>query len=243
MATQQENASDQAQKPEDEMHTLVDRMLSFIQEHNKTTVAELADVFAMDQAQVERLATVLEESGLITMRYALLHPGRTELIAIRKAGAASPAKASPAQRPPEAREHDFELREMMKSVDMDMAESQQAMTSLERDVMSRLARTEKLLGEIERRERSASPIDVEFLMKEADTLELMRRDMSSRLKIFEVRIDGVGARIRRVKHAIRKGPLHMLAELLHSPFKHKKKDKDKDDLLEWTATKARMVKK
>jgi DNA-binding transcriptional ArsR family regulator len=241
MATQQENASEQAQKPGDEMHTLVDRMLSFIQEHNKTTVAELADVFAMDQAQVERLATVLEESGLITMRYALLHPGRTELLAIKKnVPAAAKALATAAQRAPEAREHDFELREMMKSVDMDMAESQQAMTSLERDVMSRLARTEKLLGEIERRERTAAPADIAFLMKESDTLELMRRDMSSHLKIFETRIEGLGSRIRRVKHAMRKGPLHMLAEALHLPFRRRKKQ---DGLLEMAMDTAKLVKK
>jgi len=223
-----------------EMHTLVDRMLSFIQEHGKTTVAELADVFAMDQAQVERLASVLEESGLITMRYALLHPGRTELIAVKRkqAGAAKPVLTA-LQQAAESREHDFELREMIKGVDLDMQESQQAMTALERDVLTKLARIEKVLGEIERRERTASLSDIDFLMKEADALELMRRDMSSHLKVFNARIDGVGSRIKRVKHAVHKGPLHGLMGILANPFKPRKKD----DMLNWTIGQAKQVKK
>jgi len=210
-----------------EMHTLVDRMLSFIQEHGKTTVAELANVFAMDQAQVERLASVLEESGLITMRYALLHPGRTELVAIKKKEPTGslPAKAAPStvQRGAESREHDFELLEMMQSVDLDMQESQHSITSIERDVLTKLARMEKVLGEIERRERTANQADMDYLMKEADLLEIIRRDMSSRLKTFESRLDGVGARIRRMKHAVRKGLLHGLVGALKRPFSRGKK--------------------
>ncbi len=223
-----------------EMHTLVDRILSFIREHSKTTVAELADVFAMDQAQVERLATVLEESGLITMRYALLHPGRTELLAVRKKqvpGAAKPVLTA-LQQTAESREHDFELREMIKGVDLDMQESQQAMTALERDVLTKLARIEKVLGEIERRERTASQSDIDFLLKEADALELMRRDMMFHLKVFNARIGSVGGRIRRVKHAVHKGPLHGLMGLLANPFKHGKKDA----LLNWTIEQAKQAK-
>jgi DNA-binding transcriptional ArsR family regulator len=229
--------------PEDEMHTLVDRMLSFIQEHGKTTVAEIADVFAMDQAQVERLASVLEESGLISMRYALLHPGRTELISLKKkeaplpsssasaasssfpsgSGSSSSSASKSSQSAATSEPHDFDLRELMKGVDLDMQESQQALNTIERDVLSRLFRMEKTLTEIEKKERGAGKTDIDYLVREADLLEAMRKDMAAKLKTFDARIASVGVRIRGVKHVVRKGPIHSFVTILTSPFKRGRK--------------------
>lgn len=230
--TQAAPAAEEITIPQDEMHTLVDRMLGFIQEHGKTTVAEIADVFAMDQAQVERLASVLEESGLISMRYALLHPGRTELISLRKpekgAEAGQPAQSSSlpkrAQSAASGEHHDFELRDMMKGVDADMQESQAALNTIERDVLSRLFRIEKTLTEIERKERSASKVDIDYLMVEADALEKMRKDMTAKIKTFDARIISVGSRIRHVKHAVRKGVLHGIIGFFTAPFRRRPKE-------------------
>jgi len=209
-------------KPGDEMHTLVDRMLGFIQEHGKTTVAEISDVFAVSHEQVEKLSTVLEESGLISMRYALLHPGRTELVATHPQGKA-PAKTPKVGKTTEMPMQDYELRELMRGVDLELQNVQQQLNTIERDVMNKLVRIESTLSQIERKEQTANPADIDFLLKEAETLDMTRRDMSARLKIFEKRLVSTGKRIRAVKHAVRVGPMHKFVAAITSPFKRRKK--------------------
>lgn len=198
--------------------TLVDKMLTFVQEHGKTTVAEVAEVFAVDPAHVEKLAAVLEESGLITMRYALLHPGRTELVSLHPAtrqparhGAPGAPESLPAM-------HDFELREMINVADSDVQEMQQQLNALESDIMDRLVKTESALMLIEAKEKGATPEDLDYLYREAAKLELTRKDMSARLKIFDKRLDSFGARLRSVKVGGKKGTLHRMVGAITGIF-------------------------
>ncbi len=207
--------------------TLVDKMLTFVQEHGKTTVAEVADVFAVDPAHVEKLAAVLEESGLITMRYALLHPGRTELVSLH------PATRQPAKRgasgalEPSLPMHDFELREMINVADSDVVEMQQELNALESDIMNRLVKTESALMLIEAKEKGATPEDLDYLYREAAKLELTRKDMSARLRVFEKRLDSFGTRLRSVKVGGRMGPLHRIVGSITGVFSRKNKTEGK----------------
>ena len=194
-----------------EMKTIIDKMLEFVQEHGKTTVAEVADVFAMDQVQVEKLASILEESGLITMRYALLHPGRTELVSNVRKGALV-----------KKQEKTAELQEMLKSVESEMDQSQQEILNLERDVMNRLVRVERLLDEVERAEKGANKEDMAFVVKEIEELEKVRRDISAHTLTFEKRVEQLGKRIRNLKRSVRPGILHTIVSSIKGMLPHKK---------------------
>jgi hypothetical protein len=207
-----------------EMDTLVDKMLTFVQERGKTTVAEVSEVFAVDTAQVEKLAAVLEESGLITMRYALLHPGRTELVSLHPATMGQPAKHGVPGTPETAAPmHDFELREMINAADSDVQEMQQQLNALESDIMNRLVKVDTALTLIDAKEKGATADDLDYVYKEAAKLELTRKDMSLRLKIFEKRLDTLGNRLRSVKRGGKTGPLHGIVGAITGIFKRGKK--------------------
>ncbi len=65
---------------EKEMSTVIDRVLDFIQRKGRTTITEVAISLALSPSQVEHLASILEESGMIKVKYALIDSGKTELI-------------------------------------------------------------------------------------------------------------------------------------------------------------------
>ena len=209
------NSSSVEYVSEGEMHTLVDRMLAYIQERGKTTVAELSETFAISHEQVEKLATVLEDSGLVSMRYALIHPGRTELISLHKPPATLDKRAGTSSEPKAM--HDSEVRDMMRDVDLELQDAQQQLNNIEQDVINRLVKINSTLSVIERDEKTAKPGDIDYLVREAEALESIRKAMSSRLRVFESRLEEVGRRIRAVKHAVRIGPLHRLLSIIRLP--------------------------
>ncbi|VVC04699.1 Uncharacterised protein [Candidatus Burarchaeum australiense] len=220
---QSDRAASRELGKDEAMGTLADRLLTYVQEHGKTTVAELSEVFAVEPAQVEQLAAMLEESGLIAMRYALLHPGRTELVSLlprqqsgKRGGAAGTLSAS-------LPVHDYELRETLKGVDSELQEMQQQLNTIEADVMNGLVKIESSLDMIAVREKNASREDLDFLFKETARFELTRRDMSARVKVFENRLENLGNKIREVKHSVRVGPLHSIVGGVTGIFGHKKK--------------------
>ncbi len=52
--------------------TAVDRMLAFLRKKKSATVGEVATALALDTPLVEKLAEVLRESGLVTIRYSMM---------------------------------------------------------------------------------------------------------------------------------------------------------------------------
>ncbi len=70
---------------EKEMSTVIDRVLDFIQRKGRTTITEVSVSLALNPGQVEHLVSILEESGMIKVKYALIDSGKTELISKQQA--------------------------------------------------------------------------------------------------------------------------------------------------------------
>ncbi|MEM4389363.1 MAG: hypothetical protein QXG98_01735 [Candidatus Micrarchaeia archaeon] len=185
-----------------EMRTVIDRIVEFIKEKKRATVAEVADALALERDDVEKLADILEESGLITVRYSLLHPGKTEL-AIRERLAA-PAKKELAS-----------LSEMLESLDSDVRASEKRLLSVEDDILTRLRRAEETLEMLEGAMKEVSPEEVDRLVKEGEALEGVLADFDRKVDVLNRRIASFKRRMAafraRTASLGRKGPLARLA--------------------------------
>ncbi|MEM3030482.1 MAG: hypothetical protein QXH27_01995 [Candidatus Micrarchaeia archaeon] len=185
-----------------EMRTVIDRVVEFIKEKKRATVAEVAEALALERDDVEKLADILEESGLVSVRYSLLHPGKTELIIRERAPA--PAKKELAG-----------LSEMLESLDSDVRASEKRFLSVEDDILTRLRRAEETLEALEEAEKGASPEEAARLVREGEALEGVLADFDRKVDVLERRIEGFKRRIAVFKARSaslgRKGPLARLA--------------------------------
>lgn len=185
-----------------EMRTVIDRVVEFIKERKRTTVGEVAEALALERDSVEKLADILEESGLIAVRYSLLHPGKTELIIRERAP------------PPAAKKEAAGLTEMVASLDSDVRASEKRFLSVEDDILTRLRRAEETLEAIEAAEKGAPPEDVGRLIREGEAIDGLLLDFDRKVDVLERRIESFRRRVAVFKARSagfgRKGPVARL---------------------------------
>jgi len=184
-----------------EMRTVIDRVVDFIRERRRATVGEVAEALAIDRESVEKLADILEESGLIAVRYSLLHPGKTELIMRERAQ-------------PAAAKKEAGVAEMVAGLDNDVRTSEKLFLSVEDDILTRLRRAEEALEAIEQVEKGASPEEVRGLIMEGEAIDGLLLDFDKKVDVLERRIENFRRRVALFKArsaAIgRRGPLARL---------------------------------
>lgn len=147
----------------EDLETVVDKLYEFVNAGGKVTVKEVALALSITEEQAEKLALILEESGLIEIQYTLagsvLMPKKTPVV--------KPMipYASSKQAPKES-----EALEDVRSVE-NVAEF------IEKDFIERLSKARKSLDALSSK-KDLSPKDVEALKKELAFLQ-------DRLKNFE----------------------------------------------------------
>ena len=167
------------------MRTLIDRVVDFIKERKRTTVSEVAEALALERDQVEKLADILEESNLITVRYSLFHPGKTEL-AIRERPGAVQAKE-------EEKETGFD--EIIERLDRDVRISEKKFLSVEDDVLTRLRRAEETLEALEAAENDAPQEKIDAAVRESEAVEKVLSEFDKKVGALDRKIDAFKRRV------------------------------------------------
>lgn len=152
-----------AKKEEEEevMETVIDKMVALIQERGEMSVRDVAKALGIGEPRVEELANVLDDTGLIKVRYTL-----TDVFL-------SPRKMVKEEREKvieEARKKG-ELRRAIAELNRELSDSEKSFLFIQSDISKRLRRAEEMLGSIRRKEAEASEEDVRFVLKEAQDME------------------------------------------------------------------------
>ncbi|MCX6777362.1 MAG: hypothetical protein NT157_00575 [Candidatus Micrarchaeota archaeon] len=159
-----------AEEVKEEMSTVIDKVLDFIQRKGRVTVCEVAVALALNHVQVERMVAMLEESGVISVRYALIDSGKTELIAkeARNTGAIEKLK-----------QDEERIKELTSLIDKDLEKLDSSCTTVEHDISRWLVEASETLSSMEARKDGNGGTGT--ALTQADELEKMA-------KTFEVKV-------------------------------------------------------
>ncbi len=143
--------------PKEDLETVIDRLHEFVKINKRISLSSAAGALGLPLAQAERLALLLEESGLIMVQYSL---GKTELLAKEDPNAlvATPIGEGKS------------LREIAKTLEHEVMESESVMEFMQRDLRRRIKLAEDSITSMEHT-GAFSTEDVAFLKKELGILD------------------------------------------------------------------------
>ncbi|MFH1285304.1 MAG: hypothetical protein ABIH99_01855 [Candidatus Micrarchaeota archaeon] len=181
---------------DDTMSTVIDKVVEFIQTRGKTNIAEVEKAFGLDVKKVEQLVTILEDSGLITVKYSMFHPGHTELVAKRleKSEAESAKKR---------------VKDILEEIDSELHFSEELFLKAEREILQKLMDVEDDIKRIEAKKDELTPDEERVLNTR---VEEMRRGISKfegDLSLLERRLKEMDRRSLDLKKK-RRNPLSAL---------------------------------
>lgn len=169
-----------------DMSTVIDRIVDYIREKKSATVKEVADSLALQHSQVEKLADILEESGLISVKYSLFQPSKTLLISKEPSSVAK-------------KDVDAAIADLLASLDKGVVSSEHDFIELADDLVVRLRRVEETLPLIEKAEDSASSEELSSIVDELNKISTSFKELNGRIYIFEKKIDFLQRRIAALK--------------------------------------------
>jgi len=169
------------------IETAIDRMVDLVQSHGTMSVSQMAKELRIGETQVEEIANVLAESGMIRIRYSLtgtfIEPKEAVLKPKEREKGVAEAKKRAG------------IRSLLSQVESEISESEGMLKSVEDEVLRRMKRVETLLDEIKAGERGANDDELRILRAEATELE---RNMGR----FSTGMEGVEAEVRRLTERI-----------------------------------------
>jgi len=121
---------------EGSIDTVIDRLNEYVQINGRVEAADAAKALALTPEQVERLALVLEQSGLVTVHYTL---GGIQLIA---------RKPKEEKREGESGKKEDETKQL----ELEVMKAGSIIAFMEKDLTRRIKRAEQLLHELESKE-------------------------------------------------------------------------------------------
>ncbi|MEM0475447.1 MAG: hypothetical protein QW343_01505 [Candidatus Norongarragalinales archaeon] len=181
----------------EDVETVIDRLLAYVQTNKEATLSSAASAMALPPAQVEKLALLLEESGLLTVKYGL---GSTKLVSKEY----SEAQAAKAKKKIEARKDEVIMES--EAAEREVMTAETLLAFIERDVSRRLSIAEKLLADVEKKEGEYSHEDYEFLEKELAVIlqqAAMFEDEVAKLKAREAELRSLVTEFQKRLEAIR----------------------------------------
>ncbi len=161
-----------------EMSTVIDRVLDFIQRKGRTTITEVAVSLAISPAQVEHLASILEESGMISVKYALIDSGKTELITKQHAEVAN-------DEIDRLRQEVERIKNLGVMINKDIEKFESDYKSIERDVSQWIVEAEGTLSAL-RQKNGSDPGSA----KQVEDIERIAKDFESRISVSDQRVVG-----------------------------------------------------
>jgi DNA-binding Lrp family transcriptional regulator len=168
-----------AEEANSEMSTVIDRVLEFIQRKGRATICEIAVALALNQSQVERMAAMLEESGVITVRYALIDSGKTELIAkeTKDSGAIDRLKRD-----------EERMTELSSVITNDLEKLESSCTTVEHDISRWIVEASETLTSMEARKDGNGGTST--ALTQADELEKMAKTFEVKIKEAREKMTG-----------------------------------------------------
>lgn len=146
----------QASPVKEDIETIIDRLHKFVEANKKTSLKNAARALALPATQVEKLALLLEEGGLVRVHYGLLG---TKLVSKEL------SEEEAARRKAVVKKRRDLVLEESKEAEREVMTAENLLEFIERDVSRRLQNAEKLFKDLEKRDQF-SPKDIEFLRHE-----------------------------------------------------------------------------
>ncbi len=146
------------------IETVIDRLYEFVRINKATTVKATASALALSEQQVEKLAHLLEDAGLVTVNYTLSEIQVLMPSGEKPATAGQKAGGKPASKSAEEKIHDDTAR-----LEREVMKSQSVLEFVLSDLYLRMHRVELMLVEIEG-EAESSPGQASYLQSELATI-------------------------------------------------------------------------
>ena len=195
----------------EDIETVIDRLLAYVQANNAVSLNDAAKAMALPETQVEKLALLLEEEGLVNMKYSLTS---TKIVSKEfTESQAAKAKEKLAVRP------DAVVSES-EEAEREVMTAETLLSFIERDITRRLQEAERRLLSLEAKE-AYSPEEYKQLEKELRIIlqqAAMFEDEVGKLKAreielrdlvlaFQKRLETVGAKLPSTRPARGAGAL------------------------------------
>ena len=169
---------------EEAVATVIDRLVDLVQARGATNVKDAAKELAISEAQVEEIANVLADSGMIGVRYTLtgviLEPRK--VAAAKPAGLAETAKGAG-------------LSKRMKVLEKELADTERSFRTVSEEIVRRIQQQEAELKAMEGDEEAAGDEELAFMLKEASQLQKAVGRFVFELKGFKEKLDELSERI------------------------------------------------
>jgi mevalonate kinase len=161
---------DEEKEVSEKVETVIDRLVEYVQKKGRVDVKEAANAMALEKDQVEELAEVLKESGMMDINYTLLG---TFLVA--KEVTKEKAKV-------EEKKDRGQMTSMVVALDKDLRDSQKSFEFVEQNIKKRLDKDEDILNQLEGRVHDVSIADMEYLLREARELRVVTKNFRKDIK-------------------------------------------------------------
>ncbi|VVB66151.1 Uncharacterised protein [Candidatus Gugararchaeum adminiculabundum] len=163
---------------EQKMKTVVDLVIEYVQKAGEVTVKEMSSDLALSAKQAERIASMLEESGLVSIRYSLLNPGKTIIVSNMGKGKVKETEGG------------NRLKDCVNEIVCDMRENEKLLQETEAVILERLRKVENLVNRVNTSSK-ADKKEMETLEKEMEEINCLKGklddtaiDLQRRLQAF-----------------------------------------------------------
>ncbi|MBI5229641.1 hypothetical protein HY991_06015 [Candidatus Micrarchaeota archaeon] len=173
-----------------DLETVIDRLTEYVALRRRTTVKQVASALSIPAPEVERLALLLQESGLIEVRYGLM-----DIDLIAKEVPKKEAEEKLVSVAAEIRREKDVLREESIELEKEVLESENILEFMEKDIFRRIQNAEELIKTIESTERLTED-DIDYLAKEVDFLMKQIAKFRAETKKIEARSESFEQTIR-----------------------------------------------
>lgn len=159
-----------------DIETVIDRLLDFVRSNGKVRLSDASKALALSPSQVEKLALLLEESGLLEVNY-----GLTEVTLKEKTF--TPKEDTNTQAAKVAKRKFDAVIEKSKKLEFEVMTSENLLRFIEKDIEKRLYRAELLIKSLEESEN--------FSVNELDAIEKELSLAFDQLSAFSTEIDSL----------------------------------------------------
>lgn len=172
-----------------DIETSIDRLLNYVRAKGQVELYSAAQAMALPPAQVEKIAGMLEQSGLLEVRYRL-----TGILLVAK------DHAQPEQKVALERKASV-LKEQEQRLEREVKDSERLVEFVEEDLMKRLHSAENALTEIENTGEFTEE-ELRTLREEIDTLRVEVDAVRQRTKLLEHEEEEFLQRLTQFSHQL-----------------------------------------
>jgi MoaA/NifB/PqqE/SkfB family radical SAM enzyme len=171
----------------EKVETVIDRLVEYVQKKGKVDVKEAANAMALEKDQIEELAEVLKDSGLMDINYTLLG---TFLI----------AKELPKEKAKvEEKKDRSQMTSMMVALDKDLRDSHKSFEFVEQNIRKRLDKDEVIMNELESKVHDVSIADMEYLLREARELRVVTKHFRKDIRSLREKVKRFHERVKKLE--------------------------------------------